>query len=149
MESILVRSRATEQFKRDLLRFAAGEKASSIEVTGFAPRVKVERVLVQLLNAEPDLVVQRVAVRGESGCSDFTGEVRVETPTATHLFAFTWCCRWRAEQEGWSDYFGFPDQIRAAREFGWDCFQRWEGRAATSVDAPAVAHPSSNSSAIA
>lgn len=149
IESILVRSRATEGFKRDMLRFAAGEQVSAIEVVGFAPRVKVERVLVQLLNAEPELAIQRVAVRGESGCSDFTGEIRVETATGSHTFGFTWCCRWRAEQEGWSDYFGFPDQIRAAREFGWDCFQRWESRPTTAVDTAAIAHPSSNSSAIA
>ena len=39
---------------------------------------------------------------------------------------FHWDCKWRAQQEGWVDYFGFPDQIRAAREFGWRCFERWE-----------------------
>ena len=54
-------------------------------------------------------------------------------------FSFTWCCRWRAEQEGWKDYFGFPDQIRAAREFGWDCFQRWSESAG---DVPDVVVPS-------
>lgn len=126
MESILVRSQATDAFKRDLLRFVAGEDVSNIDIVGYAPRVKVERVLVQLLNAEPELAVHRVAVRGTSGCSDFVGEVAVETPTETRTFSFTWCCRWRAEQEGWRDYFGFPDQIRAAREFNWDCFERWE-----------------------
>lgn len=149
MESILVRSRATEGFKRDVLRFAAGDQVSSIEVIGFAPRVKVERVLVQLLSAEPDLVVQRAAVRGTSGCSDFVGEISVETPTGSHTFGFSWCCRWRAEQEGWSDYFGFPDQIRAAREFGWDCFERWESRPTGTVESAPTAQPSSNSSAIA
>jgi hypothetical protein len=41
-------------------------------------------------------------------------------------FAFTWCCAWRAEQEGWRDCFGFWDQARAAREFGYRCFSRWE-----------------------
>ena len=29
---------------------------------------------------------------------------------------FHWDCKWKAQQEGWSDYFGFPDQMRAARE---------------------------------
>lgn len=136
MESILVRSQATESFKRDVLRFIAGEDTSSIEVIGHAPRVKVERVLVQLLNAQPELVIRRAAIRGVSGCSDFVGDVAVETATGTHAFSFTWCCRWRAEQEGWQDYFGFPDQIRAAREFGWDCFQRWEPKLATLEVAP-------------
>lgn len=139
MESILVRSKATEQFKRDVLRFAAGAEVSNIEIIGYAPRVKVERVLINLLNAEPELVVQRVAVRGTSGCSDFTGELTVETPTRTLTFSFSWCCRWRAEQQGWRDYFGFADQIRAAREFGWDCFQRWEETSSPSIFAtPAV-----------
>jgi len=135
MESILLHSSATETFKRDVLRFASGGDVASVEIVGYAPRVKVERVLIQLLNAEPALQIQRVRVRGVSGCSDFTGEIVVETPQGEQAFAFTWCCRWRAEQEGWRDYFGFPDQIRAAREFGWDCFEQWRPVVATSVGA--------------
>ena len=95
MESILARSKALEAFKQDVLRFSAGEEPSAIEILGYAPRVKVERVLLQLLNAEPDLVIRSVKVRGTSGCSDFTGEVIVDTPTAQRTFAFSWCCRWR------------------------------------------------------
>lgn len=133
MESILLRSKASESFKRDVLRFASGEETSTIDVVGFAPRVKVERVLVQLLNAEPELEIRSATVQGTSGCSDFVGEISIETATATHAFAFSWCCRWRAEQEGWRDYFGFPDQIRAAREFGWDCFERWEEQASPAM----------------
>ena len=136
MESILARSQATDAFKRDLVRYAAGEEVSAVRIVGFAPRVKVERVLTQLLNAEPQLVIQRVAVHGSSGCSDFVGEVAVETPTETRTFSFTWCCRWRAEQEGWRDYFGFPDQIRAAREFKWDCFQKWEQKGVAAAASP-------------
>ena len=136
MESILARSQATEAFKRDLVRFAAGEEVSAVRIDGFAPRVKVERVLTQLLHAEPELVVQRVVVHGTSGCSDFVGEIAVETPTENRTFSFTWCCRWRAEQEGWRDYFGFPDQIRAAREFKWDCFQRWEEKVVAAAATP-------------
>lgn len=146
MESILVRSNATENFKRDVLRFAAGEEASTIDIVGYAPRVKVERVLIQLLSAEPELVIQRVEVQGNSGCSDFVGELAVETPTGRRQFSFTWCCRWRAEQEGWRDYFGFPDQIRAAREFGWDCFERWHETGAdvtAAASLPIEARPSS------
>lgn len=138
MESILARSKATEAFKQDMLRFSAGEAPSGIEVLGYAPRVKVERVLLQLLNAEPELQIRSVKVRGTSGCSDFAGEVSADTPTGRRTFAFSWCCRWRAEAEGWKDYFGFPDQIRAAREFGWDCFQRWAEVAPTGdIVAPA------------
>lgn len=136
MESILARSNATEAFKQDVLRFVSGDESATIEILGYAPRVKVERVLVQLLNAEPDLVIRSARVRGTSGCSDFSGDVTVETPTGQRTFSFVWCCRWRAEQEEWKDYFGFPDQIRAAREFGWDCFQRWAETASVSGEAP-------------
>lgn len=141
MESLLARSKATEAFKQDVLRFAAGTDSPSVTILGYAPRVKVERVLMQLLSAEPDLVIRSAAVRGTSGCSDFTGDVSVETPTGTRTFSFSWCCRWRAEQEGWKDYFGFPDQIRAAREFGWDCFERWAETAPGTIEESAFAIP--------
>lgn len=133
MEAILARSKATEAFKQDVVRFVSGDRCTAVEVVGFAPRVKIERVLMQLLNAEPELVIRSAKIRGVSGCSDFSGTAIVETPTGTRTFSFTWCCRWRAEQEGWKDYFGFPDQIRAAREFGWDCFQRWAESAGDEV----------------
>jgi hypothetical protein len=42
------------------------------------------------------------------------------------VIEFAWDCRWRAQQQGWVDAFGFPDQIRAADEFGWNCFQHWQ-----------------------
>jgi hypothetical protein len=109
-----------------VLTFLQGGAASRIELDGYAPRVKIERVLTQLLHAHPDLPVERVRVRGRSGCSDFSGEVSAFVSDAEHRFAFTWCCAWRAEQEGWRDCFGFWDQARAAREFGFRCFSRWE-----------------------
>ena len=135
MQSLLLRSKATENFKRDAIRFAAGQDVESIVTLGHTPRVKVERTLAQLISAEPELEVQRVVVQGASGCSDFVGEILVDTPTGSRTFSFKWCCRWRAQQEGWSDYFGFPDQIRAAREFGWDCFEEWEEKVAGGVPA--------------
>jgi hypothetical protein len=85
-------------------------------------------VLTQLLAVEPALEIEQVVIRGMSGCSDFVGSVDVLTSSGTHVFEFTWCCRWRAESEGYRDYFGFPDQMRAAQEFDWRCFQRWERR---------------------
>jgi hypothetical protein len=60
-----------------------------------------------------------------SGCSDFRGTLTVEAEGATRTFVFAWCCQWRADREGWRDAFGFSDQIRAAREFDWRCFERW------------------------
>ena len=118
---------AHPEFKRDLIAFVKGADAPRIELKGYTPRVKVERVLTQLFHSRPDLQVERVRLSGRSGCSDFTGEIVAVTSNADeHRFAFTWCCSWKAEQEGWRDCFGFWDQARAAREFGWDCFQRWE-----------------------
>jgi hypothetical protein len=119
---------AHPEFKADVLAFvqSGSTAAPRIQVDGHAPRVKVERLLTQLLHAYPDLPVERVRVRGRSGCSDFSGEMTVVAQDAEHRIAFTWCCAWRAEQEGWRDCFGFWDQARAAREFGFRCFSRWE-----------------------
>jgi hypothetical protein len=131
----LAAAAAHPEFKSDVLTFVRGGAAARagdqtppqrIELTGYAPRVKVERVLTMLLHAHPDLPVERVQVSGRSGCSDFTGELVAYAGDAVHRFAFTWCCAWRAEQEGWRDCFGFWDQARAAREYGWRCFSRWE-----------------------
>jgi hypothetical protein len=123
---VLDAAAAHPEFKSEVLAYLEGGAASRIELDGFAPRVKIERVLTQLLHAHPDLLVERVRVRGRSGCSDFSGEVTVYATDAEHRFAFTWCCAWRAEQQGWRDCFGFWDQARAAREFGFRCFSRWE-----------------------
>lgn len=117
---------AHPDFKVDVLSFLQGGTSERIVLDGHAPRVKVERVLMQLFSAHPDLQVERIALRARSGCSDFTGELVAVTDGVEHRFRFTWCCAWRAEQEGWRDCFGFWDQQRAAREYGWDCFRIWE-----------------------
>jgi hypothetical protein len=130
MEPILGKSQATESFKVDVTAFCSGRVAPRVAVEGFAPRVKVQRLLMKLLSTEAELPITRVVVRGRSGCSDFAGEVKVETVSETHVFDFIWDCRWRAEQEGWTDCFGLPDQMRAAQEFGWQCFEVWSPRLA-------------------
>jgi hypothetical protein len=90
--------------------------------------VKVLRVLAQLFETAPELEVERVHVDAASGCADFRGVLTVEARSGTRAFDFVWDCHWRAVQEGWTDAFGLPDQIRAAREFGHRCFERWSGR---------------------
>lgn len=130
MELILGKSQATESFKLDVAAFCSGRAAPRVTVEGLVPPVKVQRLLMQLLSTEAALPITRVTVRGRAGCSDFAGEVKVETVSETHVFDFVWDCRWRAEQEGWTDCFGLPDQMRAAQEFGWQCFQRWAPRLA-------------------
>jgi hypothetical protein len=126
LEQILERSRALEPFKHAVRSYCRRGAAELIHVEGFAPAVKVRRLLAHILSAEPLLPIERVSLRGRSGCSDFAGTVHVQTSAGTSSYEFIWDCRWRAEQEGWTDYFGFPDQIRAAREYDWDCFERWE-----------------------
>jgi hypothetical protein len=128
MELILRKSQATESFKTDVAAFCSGRPVARVTVEGLAPRIKVERLLIQLLATEAALPITRVVVRGRAGCSDFVGEVKVETVSETHVFDFVWDCRWRAEKEGWTDCFGLPDQMRAAHEFGWQCFQMWSPR---------------------
>ena len=125
LAGLLTESKATEPFKTDVIRFLETGEAERVEVRGYAPRVKVTRLLKQVLANHPELDIEQVSVRAQSGCSDFAGVVEVATPTERKAFEFVWCCRWRAEEEGWLDYFGFPDQMRAAREFDWQCFKVW------------------------
>jgi len=123
---ILARSCATAQFKADVAAFAARVDVPSITLVRSAPRIKVIRLISQLLHAHPEWVVERIRVDARSGCSDFVGTAVVEGGGQSRVIEFAWDCRWRAEQQGWVDAFGFPDQIRAADEFGWNCFQHWQ-----------------------
>ena len=126
LAGLLTESRATDSFKSDVIRFIETGQAERLQVRGYAPRVKVARLLKHMLASHPELDIEEVTVSGQSGCSDFAGTVEVATPTERKKFEFVWCCRWRAEEEGWVDYFGFPDQMRAAREFDWRCFKVWQ-----------------------
>lgn len=122
---LLDRSAASAPFKADVRAFLAHQPAPRLATVRLTPRVKLARLLTQLLDAEPGLSIERVRVDAVSGCSDFRGTVAVETDAGTRVFEFVWCCQWRADEEGWRDAFGFSDQIRAAREFDWRCFERW------------------------
>lgn len=128
MEALMTTSAATSDFKSALASFLAGTPSELVKVENRVPHVKVRRLLNQLLAAEPGLEIERVVIRGLSGCSDFVGSLEVETKTGPAVFDFAWDCRWRAQTEGFTDYFGFPDQSRAAQEFDWQCFRQWERR---------------------
>lgn len=123
---ILAQSSATGEFKADVVAFASRAEAPSIVLARQVPRIKVIRLINQLLHAHPEFAVERVRIDARSGCSDFVGTAVVEGRGESRVFEFAWDCRWRAEQEGWVDAFGFPDQIRAADEFGWNCFLHWQ-----------------------
>jgi len=141
IDHLISAARATDDFKREVVRYAQGARAERIHTVRHSPRVKVLRLLAQLLTAERDLEIESVSIDAWSGCSDFRGVVAVTAVDGTRKFHFHWDCSWRAEQEGWYDAFNLPDQIRAAREFGWRCFSRWEEQPiARSVRAPEAAH---------
>lgn len=130
---ILTRSCATDRFKADVAAFARRDDAPSITLMRTVPRIKVIRLVSQLLHAHPEWAVDRLRIDARSGCSDFVGTVIVEGGGEARVIEFAWDCRWRAEQQGWVDAYGFPDQIRAADEFGWNCFHHWQLSATPAV----------------
>jgi hypothetical protein len=130
---ILTSSCATDRFKADVVAFASRAEAPSITLVRNVPRIKVIRLINQLLHAHPEWVVERLRVDARSGCSDFVGTLTVEGGGQSRVIEFAWDCRWRAQQEGWVDAFGYPDQIRAADEFGWKCFHHWQPSQAQSA----------------
>ena len=111
MDQILAKSRAAEPFKRAVRSYSSSGGGDHIRVDGFAPSIKVKRLLAHMLAAEPHLPIERISLRGRSGCSDFVGTVKVHTASETRVYEFVWDCRWRAEQEGWTDCFGFPASL--------------------------------------
>ncbi|MFH0792706.1 MAG: hypothetical protein V2A74_01595 [bacterium] len=124
LELILRDSQALPVFKAAVVDWASGHGTSLIQSNLSAPPVKVLRVVMKLLEERPDLPIESVKVDGRSGCSHFTGHL-IARPGDTQ-FDFEWDCAWRAEQEGWEDAFGSPDQARAARTFGYQCFRLFE-----------------------
>ena len=127
LNAFLQRSRATETFRAALGRFLRdGRPNEAVRFHAYSPPVKVERTLTRMLEAYPDLPIERVEIEAVSGCELFRGTLTIVSAGEQRQVRFHWDCKWRAQQEGWTDYFGFPDQVRAAREFGYDCFRSWE-----------------------
>ena len=124
LDELLGASNATAEFKEAVRALEAKLPQERIRFNPGAPPVKVLRFIMKLLEARPDLPVDHLEVRGTSGCSDYRGEAFAQPGNIRIRFA--WDCRWQAEQLGWRDAFGDPDQIRAARTFGYQCFQQFE-----------------------
>ena len=123
----LGRSAARPAFQQAIEIFlATGRPGPRLRFNTDAPPIKVARVVTRLLEAHPELEIEEVEIRGHSACELFAGQLRVRTPEGEYLVEFEWNCRWKAEELGWVDYFGLPDQSRAAREFDHDCFRIWE-----------------------
>lgn len=130
---LLDRSAATDPLKLALRTLVAqpwgnAQSCDALVCRRGMPAVKVERVLTQLLTELPDARIERIEIDARSGCSDFSGHLAVHVGDTVRVFDFVWDCRWRAAEEGWTDHWGEPDQIRAAREFGWRCFSVWSER---------------------
>jgi hypothetical protein len=128
LRDLLARSSASQSFRdavEDFLR--DGRPNDALRFAGQAPPIKVARTLTQLLVSQPEVPVDRVEIEAASGCEFYRGVLRVFTAVGeARTVRFHWDCRWKALQRGWTDYFGYPDQARAAREFGHDCFRLWE-----------------------
>lgn len=127
----LARSQAADGFREALGRFLrSGRPNERIVFDSGSPPVKVERALVKALVEYPDLAIESIEFRAVSGCEYYRGHAVVRTAAEERVVKFAWDCKWKAQQMGWSDWFGFPDQARAAREFGWDCFRTWDEESA-------------------
>lgn len=121
LDALLDASNAMPEFKEAVRALSEGEHQDRIDYNWGAPPVKVMRVIMKILEMCPEEPVERVQLKGTAGCSDFIGTATAD-PGELRI-AFEWNCRWRAEQLGWKDFFGEPDQIRAAREFDYQCFK--------------------------
>jgi len=123
---MLERSRATEAFRDAVERFLReGRPNERIAFNRDCPALKVERWLTKALEEYPELHIESIDLRASSGCEYFRGTAEVHTAAEMRRVSFHWDCKWKAQQLAWADYFGFPDQIRAAREFGYNCFRTW------------------------
>lgn len=124
-QELLASSAATPEFSEAVALLAENNRTSpQIQFGTGNPPIKVLRVICGLLEKMPQLEVRNVEVSGASGCSDYRGTVKVND--GERVFHFAWDCAWKARQLGWKDHFGDADQIRAARTYGYRCFEHFE-----------------------
>lgn len=116
----LAASAATAEFREALAAFGLGQPQDRLTVRGDAPLIKVQRVLTKLFEELPEHPIERVTIEARSGCSNYTGRLRVE-PGGIE-YEFDWDCEWKARQVGYV-LLGWANQRRAAEEFGYDCFR--------------------------
>lgn len=124
LDILLKESAATDEFKKAVRDLQGGRQNPLIQFNRSVPPVKALRAISKLLEEEITEEIQDVRIEGRSGCSDFEGTLVVNS--GAREYSFLWDCAWRAEQEGFRDHWGSPDQIRAARTFGYQCFARFE-----------------------
>lgn len=124
LQQLLDNSQAIEEFKQAVLDFKEGKNTDLIVDQNGNPPVKILRLISYVLDQQSELPIESISVKAASGCSDFTGTADINQGQVQ--VDFKWDCAWRAKEEGWKDYFGFPDQIKAAKEFDYDCFETFE-----------------------
>jgi hypothetical protein len=124
LEELLDASRASDEFKAAVRGLADGHRQDRIAFNAGSPPVKVLRFVMKLIELHPDECFETVSVNADSSCNGYAGSATAQPGDLR--FEFDWDCAWRAEQEGWKDAFGDPDQIRAARTLGYQCFRRFE-----------------------
>lgn len=123
LESLLQASQAEPEFKRAVLDFADSRDSHLIKYT-HAPRIKVLRVVMKLLDAFPEAQIARVELDGLSSCSSYTGQIQVDPGNV--VIRFRWDCYWKAQEEGFKTWYDQPDQTKAAQVFGYQCFQYFD-----------------------
>ncbi len=126
LEELLAASKASVEFKRAVEELSSGVLPDRIETNPGCPPVKVLRFVMKMLEENPTLPIETLKIEAESSCSGFEGHAIAQP--GDHRIEFEWNCAWRAAEEGWTDAFGDPDQIRAARTLGYQCFRRFERR---------------------
>ncbi len=124
LEELIQASAATSDFKAAIRTFVAGLDSELIRCSAGSPRVKVLRVLMKLLETFPGEEISDVRIEGVSSCSAFEGKLWFG-PDGTEV-VFNWDCHWKAKQEKMNAWYGAPDQTRAAKEFGYQCFETFE-----------------------
>lgn len=124
LEELIQASSATSDFKAAIRTFFAGLDSELIRYSAGAPRVKVLRVLMKLFETFPEEEISDARIEGVSSCSAFEGRLWFG-PNGTEV-VFNWDCHWKARQENMNAWYGAPDQTRAAKEFGYQCFETFE-----------------------
>ena len=121
LKKLLSSSKADDSFKRAIEKFVENQDDDLIKYSPGAPRIKVVRVLMKLLQENENEPITGVEIYGQSSCSGFVGHL-VYQPGNIKL-EFDWNCYWKAQQEGMLTWYGAPDQTLAARTFGYQCFR--------------------------
>lgn len=125
IQNFLKNSKATKEFKAAVTNFFEGGKTDLIRYNRTAPRIKVERTLTKIIEEFGEFQISKVEIDGNSGCEYFRGTAKI-CAEEEQTIDFEWNCIWKAEEQGYKNLFGMPDQVRAAKEFGYDCFKKFK-----------------------